>query len=431
VRAPFALATILLTVTLCWQPLPKGSLAHAQELSPDTSVFGVPYLARLKESTSILPDDEIRALWVVRDALTTPESVNRVVDFATQTRTHMLFVQVRGRADSFYRSAIEPPAAILTAPLADFDPLEYLITLAHRDGIAVHAWINVFLVWSDMSRTPPGGHLAARHPDWLVTDADGVRMDRIPSSRWKRAGLEGWFVSPGNLEMRAHMARVVKELVTQYEIDGIHLDYIRYPNRDYTFDPASRSTFALKWGVDPAEASHGDRAAMQRLIGPGALTLIDSLYAEWRVQNVDSMVATIRRACGTKALSAAVVPDPATARRENGQDWASWVHNGWADFVVPMAYNFPPLELEHRAVVYNRMLGEDRWLMGLGVFDGRDEYLAESVELLREVGVAGYAIFSYNVLEKEGYGAELIENALLPPDTADVDEGDDESDDEE
>jgi hypothetical protein len=93
-----------------------------------------------------------------------------------------------------------------------------------------------------------------------------------------------------------------------------------------------------------------------------------------------------------------------------------------------MAYNFPPLELEHRAVVYNRMVGKDRWLMGLGVFDGRDEYLAESVELLREVGVMGYSIFSYNVLEREGFGAELIENALLPPDTSYVDE--DESEDE-
>jgi len=90
-----------------------------------------------------------------------------------------------------------------------------------------------------------------------------------------------------------------------------------------------------------------------------------------------------------------------------------------------MAYNFPPLELESRAVIYNRMVGKDRWLMGLGVFDGRDEYLAESVELLREVGITGYAIFSYNVLEKNGFGAELIENALLPPDTTSADDEDD------
>jgi len=396
----------------------------------DTSIFPAPYLASLRESTHILPDDELRALWVVRDALTTPESVARLVDFAVLTRTHILFVQVRGRADSFYQSSIDPPASILEAPVADFDPLAYLLTMAHRTGISVHAWINVYLVWSDISKLPPQAHLAARHPDWLVTDADGVRMDRMQSSKWKRAGVEGWFVSPGNRDMRAHMVRVVNELVTEFEIDGIHLDYIRYPNRELSFDPATRAAFAVKWGVDPAESAHGDRAALQRVIGAGALSLIDSLYAESRVANVDSMIIALKSACRDKPLSAAVVADPFTARHDKGQDWARWVNNQWMDFVVPMAYNFPPLELEHRAIVYNRMVGKDRWLMGLGVFDGRDEYLAESVELLREVGIMGYSIFSYNVLEEEGFGAELLENALLPPDTTDAEEEDEETDDE-
>ncbi len=391
----------------------------------DTSIFGTPYLARLRESTPILPNDELRALWVVRDALTSPDKVSKLVDFAVQTRTHMLFVQVRGRADAFYRSAIEPPASILEAPISDFDPLEYLLTLAHRNGIAVHAWINVFLVWSDMSRTPPPAHLVARHPDWLLTDASGVRMDRMQSSRWKKAGLEGWFVSPGSRAMRDHMVRVVRELVSDYEIDGIHLDYIRYPNREFSFDPASRAAFAVKWGVDPATAAKGDRAGLQRVIGAAALALVDSIYAESRVSNVDSMIIAIKAACGPKPLSAAVVADPASARHDKAQDWANWVNNGWMDFVVPMAYNFPPLELESRAVIYNRMVGKDRWLMGLGVFDGRDEYLAESVELLREVGITGFSIFSYNALEKMGFGAELLENAVLPPDTTSADDEDD------
>jgi uncharacterized lipoprotein YddW (UPF0748 family) len=215
-------------------------------------------------------------MWVVRDALTTPESVGRLVDFAVLTRMHMLFVQVRGRADTFYRSAVDPPSSILKAPVADFDPLAYLLTLAHRNGIAVHAWINVFLVWSDVSQSPPPTHLVARHPDWLLTDANGVRMDRMPSSRWKKNGVEGWFVSPGVRGMRTHMARVVRELVTEYEIDGVHLDYTRYPNREISFDPTSRAEFAVRWGVDPAAATKGDRGRCS-VIGAGALAIVDSL----------------------------------------------------------------------------------------------------------------------------------------------------------
>lgn len=229
--------------------------------------------------------------------------------------------------------------------------------------------------------------------------------------------MEGYFLSPGVPEFRAHMAEVVRELVAAHAVDGIHLDYIRYPNREYSFDPRSRTRFFLTWGVDPAELS-GDRAALERVVGSATLSIMDSLYAEYRVEQVDSMVIAIRAACPGRAVSAAVVADPIVARSEKGQDWARWVHRGWVDFVVPMAYSMPPLEIEHRARVYRRMLGEDRALIGLGVYDGRDEYLAESAALLRGVGVAGYAIFSYNALAEMIDGALLIENALLPPDTS-------------
>jgi len=386
-----------------------------------------PYLARLRESTGILPADEIRALWVVRDALTSPESIDRLVDFAVQTRFHMLFVQVRGRGDAYYRTRLDPIAPGVAGSIADFDPLAYLITLAHRQGIVVHAWLNVFYVWSDPTASPPPSHLAARHPEWLLTNARGVRIDRVPRSRWKAEGIDGQFLSPGVRGLRTHMANVVKDLIASYDIDGIHLDYIRYPNREYSFDPASRARFTVRYGIDPAELVAGDRAALQRMVGAQALALMDSVYGEFRVAQVDSMVSAIHVAAGEKAVSAAVIADPVVARIEKGQEWARWVHNGWVDFVAPMVYSMPPTEIEHRAVVYLRTVGVDRVLIGLGVYDGRDEDLAETVALLRGVGVAGYAIFSYNSLVGNIDGAALIENAVLPPDTVDTDdEGDDE-----
>lgn len=429
-RVAIVSASIWMLLSMVWEPLPPGGAsAFSQEVEAtpaDELPADAPYLARLRASTSILPDNEIRALWVVRDALVTPESVSRLVDFAVQTRTHVLFVQVRGRGDAFYRSRIAPPASALRAPLADFDPLAYLVALARREGISVHAWLNVYLVWSSPTETPPPSHLMALHPEWLLTDARGRRMDRVPRNQWKKLGIEGLYVSPAVPEMRRHMARVVRELVASYPIDGVHLDYLRYPGRDFAYDPVGRSEFAVRWGVDPAELAGGDRKALQHALGASGLSLVDSLSAAQRVLDVDSMVVAIREACGGRALSAAVVADPATASHEKSQYWAGWVHKGWMDFVVPMAYSFPPLEMPYRAQVYHRLVGRDRWLMGLGVFDGRDRDLAESVTLLREVGVAGYAIFSYNVLAEDRYGAALIENALLPPDTSGVDEDDEE-----
>ncbi len=225
------------------------------------------------------------------------------------------------------------------------------------------------------------------------------------------------------------MERVVRELVRNYDIDGVHLDYIRYPNRDYSFDPGDRSAFAVRWGVDPAELVIGDRARLQRIIGGEALAFVDSTFARERVEDVDSMVVAIHGACGGLPLSAAVIADPIAAVHDKAQDWPTWVHQQWVDFVVPMAYNAPPLELEYKAKVYNRLVGRDHVLIGLGVFGDRDRYLAESVELLRSVGVAGYALFSYNALAEDPFSAGLLERAVLPPDTSAVDDTDGETDD--
>jgi hypothetical protein len=97
------------------------------------------------------------------------------------------------------------------------------------------------------------------------------------------------------------------------------------------------------------------------------------------------------------------------------------VHQDWVDFVVPMAYSIPPLEIEAKARIYNRLVGVEHVLIGLGVYDGLDEQLAESVGLLRDIPVAGYAIFSYNALRDNLEAASLIESAVLPADTTQAD----------
>ena len=422
-RAAARVAIVIAATVLAsshWEPLPTGGAPAFSQTFDSTGAFMAPYLTRLRENTEILPDNEVRALWVVRDAITTPESVNRLVDFAVQTRFHILFVQVRGRGDAYYQSALAPPSPALKAPLTDFDPLSYLITVAHRSGIEVHAWLNIYYVWSDTKHAPPAGHVATTHPEWLLSDAKGTRMDHVPASKWKAQGIEGSFISPGVPEYRRHMVDVVHELVRNYEVDGIHLDYIRFPNKTYSYDPVSRSRFLLRYGVDPVELAT-NRASMQKMLGARTLAALDSIYSENRTVEVDSMVANIRIASGNKPLSAAVIADPVYARKDKGQDWPTWVHQRWVDFVVPMAYSIPPLEIEAKARVYNRLVGVEHVLIGLGVYDGLDEQLAESVGLLRQIPVAGYAIFSYNALRANREGASLIESAVLPADTTDAD----------
>src|SRR3954468_16945827 len=94
---------------------------------------------------SIPRQPEMRGLWVVRTGLTSPESVDRVVDDAARAGFNALFVQVRGRGDAFYASRVVPRSELLRGAPADFDPLGRLLARARARGLQVHAWVNVLL----------------------------------------------------------------------------------------------------------------------------------------------------------------------------------------------------------------------------------------------------------------------------------------------
>lgn len=392
------------------QPLFCGG---AVAFEPQAESDRRPYLPTLLNRTVIMPNDEIRALWVVRDALTSEQAIDRCIDLAVRTRFQLLFVQVRGRGETYYDSSIEPAASDLERPVHEFDPLAHLLRRARAAGIAVHAWLNVFYVWSSGDAAPPAGHVAREHPDWLITDAGGVRMDERNPAEWQASGVEGYFLDPFSPAARAHTAAVVRELTARYPLDGIHLDYVRFPGRGFGFGKEARTGFELIWGVDPRRLERG-YPELSGLLGPDAVTTLDSVHVEWRAAHVDSMVMAIREAAGDLPLSAAVVPDPNEAKTAKGQDWIKWVHRRWVDFVVPMAYNHRPEGLLDWVHVLHNAVGRDRLLVGLAVYGGRDRFLARSVNLLRLDRSMGFAVFSYNSLLEKRFPVKFLEEAVFP-----------------
>src|SRR5690242_10415363 len=110
---------------------------------------------------------DVRALWVVRTTMTSPDAIARMVDSASASGFNTLIVQVRGRGDAYYASGLDPRPALLSADAA-FDPLQTTIDLAHRRGLQVHAWVNVNLVASANELPASRTHVVYRHPEWLM-----------------------------------------------------------------------------------------------------------------------------------------------------------------------------------------------------------------------------------------------------------------------
>src|SRR6185503_10909507 len=185
------------------------------------------------------PSDEVRALWVVRTTLTSPEKIHQMVENAHAAGFNTLIVQVRGRGDAYYSSRHEPRALELKDQPASFDPLATTLMEARRRGLKVHAWLNTSLLANlDTLPTDPE-HVYHKHPEWLavpkpvaaelygLSPKDPRYRQRIVEwSKANRAELEGIYTGPANPKVREHIYKIWMDVLEHYAVDGLHFDYV-------------------------------------------------------------------------------------------------------------------------------------------------------------------------------------------------------------
>jgi len=358
---------------------------------------------------------DVRGMWVLRTSLTSPGSIAAMVDAARAAGMNTLLVQVRGRGEAFYKSDIEPRATELAKQPASFDPLQTTLDLAHQAGLRVHAWVNVNLVSSATLLPRSRDHVAHRHPEWLMAPralAGELRKIGPTSpayvgtlSRWVRANIEsteGLYLSPIPPAAQAYSVAVIRELLDRYAVDGLHLDYIRYPNADFDFSAAAIAQFraAHLHAVPPAERDRLDRAtAADATAWPRAFP---DAYEAFRIERLTALVARVnteaRAARPTLTISAAVVPDAPEALRARLQNWAAWAAQGYLDVVCPMIYTADPAEFSAMAAKARRSLGATPMWAGIGAYRLPVTRTAAHVQLARKAGAAGVLLFSYDSL---------------------------------
>jgi uncharacterized lipoprotein YddW (UPF0748 family) len=356
---------------------------------------------------------ETRALWVVRTTMSSPDSVRELVRRAKENGFTDLIVQVRGRGDAYYESNIEPRAEALTRQPADFDPLALTIEEAHREGIKVHAWINIYLV-ADLESLPTSrDHPIFRHPEWVMvprgiaTELYDVQPDRgayldriIEFSRLNHIELEGLFVSPAHPGVKDNLYDIWMDIATRYEVDGLHFDYVRYPNPQYDYSRVSIDRFRqeIEKKLTPSER----RALLAQFRRDPLLYIkrFPAAYGEFQRAQVTELVSRIYS--GVKSvkpnaiISAAVFANEEDAARSRFQDWKEWLRMGLLDVVCPMAYT-PDTEAFRKQLITAMTLasGKRVWT-GIGAYKQTAESAVEKIRAARDLGAQGFILFSYD-----------------------------------
>ncbi len=326
---------------------------------------------------------EGRALWVTRWDYSSPEDVRKIIQNAASHYFNIILFQVRGEATVYFRSQIEPWAWELTGDNPSstgrdpgWDPLATAITYAHQYGIELHAYLNVLPAWQQQT-APPSNHLFTAHRDWLMYDRSGFPM---PVTKEIYS-----FVNPAHPQVKQHLVSLFEEVTRNYKIDGVHLDYIRYPieykEADLSYDPVSLSLFKRQMNATPSAAP--------------------DQWREFRTSQINDLVRQIYTS--VKAIKPNVMVSAAcVANRDEGsktqcQDALNWINNGYVDCLMPMNYTSKLQLFAERTAMYIPTVKRGLVYMGIQA-DRGDAAMKTQIEYLRQNHMRGFGLFSYENL---------------------------------
>ena len=290
---------------------------------------------------------------------------------------------------AYWDSDIVPLASDISS---GFDPLAYLVEQAHAAGLEVHPWLVTFRI---SSVWPPAGNtIVAAHPEWLM-------VPRSASGNGPATVSNYYVFDPGSPDVQEYLLSIVRELGTNYEIDGIHWDYIRYTTADAGYP-------AYDW------YTCSGLARFRAIIGYSGTPATDyEPWCDFRRREITELISRAQAEIATidsnprqplRHTAALITWGNAPSNFENTsswnlfQNWRLWLEKGYLDAGIPMTYyDYDTYPSYYRNWVDQEMAWRyDRHIyVGPGIYlNSFDNSLVE-IEYARAAGANGICTYSY------------------------------------
>ena len=320
------------------------------------------------------------------------QSIDQMIVFAKENGINNLLVQVRGRGDALYNSKLIPRSELLKN--TSFDPLYYVIKKAHANGIKVHAWMNVYLIWSKIQDPTSENHVLNRNPEWI--DKNGNEPTTLFNNNNNNMSGEGYYLAPHHPEVKQHLLSVFREITALYDFDGLHLDYVRFHDNEYGNNSEAKAYFyqSLYEQRKPI-FNNGKKDSNQEWDNYRRASITEL------VKETKQMLMEVRPDC---ILSAAVKPNLLIARNRYFQEWDVWLAAGYMDWVMPMNYT-PDLRkfADNIDVIYENLPEKyrNRIMMGIALYNQSPLDAVDKIYYSEITRFKGISLFSYNVIVKQ------------------------------
>ncbi|MDP3453496.1 MAG: family 10 glycosylhydrolase [Bacteroidales bacterium] len=341
----------------------------------------------IAKSSGAAQEDPVKGVWltnVCSDALDSRANIIKAVEFCREVGINHIFVVTWNRAATTYPSRV---AAAVTGSeieqrFAGRDPLKELIEESHKKGIKVHAWFE--FGFSCSYKEEDGGVIIRNNPHWASKDIDGKLVSKN-DFQW---------MNPFHPQVQDFMIALIKEVVTNYNIDGIQGDD-RLPALPSTggYDPYTTELYKREHNNNPPPSNYRDTS-----------------WVNWRADKLTEFLGRLYRE--TKEIKPNIIVSMAPsihpwAKEEYLQDWPEWLRRGYCDLIIPQVYR-------HTIEAYKTTLNEqlkylrpqERELFYPGVLIQVEDNVIPSNQMFEEIirfnrekGFKGETLFYYEGLK--------------------------------
>ncbi len=303
-------------------------------------------------------------------------------------KLNTIYFQVRSNGTVMFNSSFEPFSPYFTGATGippNYDPLKLAIKLAHKKGLELHAWVNVMRCFAGTEREILSSqmHIANKHPDWVI--------------EYTKNGKTSLWLDPGLPAVREYLINLITEIVRNYEVDGIHLDFLRYPgknfNDDFSYNLYGNGQNKGEWRRNNLTSFMADLFKSVREIKP---------YIKIGVTPF-GIYKNLKNAEGTEGYSSVY------------QDSREWLRLGYIDYAVPQIYwnindnpKFDILARDWTTNSFNRNI-----VLGIAAYkaDVKSE-LSKLIKFSRSIHASGIAFFRYGNIKN--YNFKEFQNRSYP-----------------
>lgn len=350
-------------------------------------LFGILFSSAFAQQ---VPATEIRAVWLTTNYdLDWPRSKSgvqaqkqeliRILDDLKALNFNVVLFQARNSGEVLYKSKIEPMYSSIAQGYGSetFDPLAFVVEECHKRAMQCHAWLITYPLGSRKHQAKLGVNSTVSKNRDIVTLYKGA-----------------WFLDPGNPKTDDYLLSIVREIVNNYQVDGIHFDYIRYPDRAKDFN----DNYTYRRYANGKDVEEWRRDNITRFV--------TKIY-DW-VKSAKPWVAVSSSPLGRYKPTYSNPNDGWTAYYSVYQDAVQWVKNGKQDMLFPMMYYkggyfYPYVDdwMKQRS---------DRFVApGLGIYQIQElgwmsNEIIQQLDYSRKQGVAGNAFFRTEHLLKYNQG---------------------------